>query len=459
MKLKIIFPKREDDWFNNAVGRLAMPAAPTYLAALTPPDVDITVIDIMGGDTIDYDEEVDLVAITVRTPAASDTYKIADEFRRRQITVVLGGPHVTTLPLEAKRHADAIVIGEAEDTWNIVLQDFYKNKLRDFYIAGPFNTIGLLGQIYHIPHRPSLKGLPHLRRDLLPRKRYRLDSIFTSRGCPHNCFYCGTPWLFGEQFRHRPIDEVVTEIETLPSSYFNIDDSIFGSAHDHQYFLDLYGELANLSKKRYWVGQGALGAVAFEKGQELLKRAAASGLFRLVVGVESVHGPGLIQAGAWKKAGFRKGEQFKVEKIKNAVKIIQDYGIEVQGFFIIGFDADTPDTILKTLDFCQQTDIIPMINILSPFPDAPLYRKLASEDRLLPNLNWEKTATDKLIFKHPTMTGEEIKSAKDAALRQLYELTPLLKRVAYSLKRRPHPMVFFSSLFSQLGLRKGIRHL
>lgn len=83
MKLKIVFPKREDDWFNNAVGRLAMPATPTYLAALTTTNVDITVIDIMGGDTIDYDEEVDLVAITVRTPAASDTYKIADEFRRR----------------------------------------------------------------------------------------------------------------------------------------------------------------------------------------------------------------------------------------------------------------------------------------------------------------------------------------------------------------------------------------
>jgi radical SAM superfamily enzyme YgiQ (UPF0313 family) len=459
MKLKIIFPKREDDWFNNAVGRLAMPAAPTYLAAITPPDNDITIIDIMGGDTIDYNEEVDLVAMTVRTPAASDAYKIADEFRRRRVTVVLGGPHVTTLPLEAKGHADAIVIGEADDTWSILLQDFHKNKLRDFYIAGPFNTDGLQGQMYHIPHRPSLKGLPHLRRDLLPRNRYRMDSIFTSRGCPHKCFYCSTPWLFGGQFRHRPIDEVIAEIETLPSSYFNIDDSIFGSTHDHQYFLDLYGELAKLSKKRYWVGQGALGAVAFEKGQELLKRASASGLFRLVVGIESVHGPGLIQAGAWEKAGFRKGEQFKVEKMKNAVKIIQDYGITVQGFFIIGFDADTPGTILRTLDFCRQTDIIPMITILSPFPDAPLYRKLASEDRLLPNLNWDKTATDELIFKHPTMSGAELKSAKDAAMKQLYELTPILKRVTHSIRRRPHPMVFFSSLFSQLGLRKGIKHL
>jgi radical SAM superfamily enzyme YgiQ (UPF0313 family) len=459
MKLKIIFPKREDDWFNNAVGKLAMPAAPTYLAALTPPDIDITVLDIMGGDTIDYDEEVDLVAITVRTPAASDTFKIADEFRRRRVTVVLGGPHVTTLPLEAKGHADAIVIGEAEDTWSIVLQDFRKNKLRDCYVAGPFNTNGLPGQVYHVPDRPSLKGLPHMRRDLLPRKRYRMDSIFTSRGCPYNCFYCGTPWLFGGQFRHRPIDEVVAEIETLPSSYFNIDDSIFGSAHDHQHFLDLYGELTKLSKKRYWVGQGALSAVAFEKGQEILKRASDSGLFRLVVGIESVHGPGLIQAGAWKKAGFEKGEQFKVEKMKNAVKVIQDYGIEVQGFFIIGFDADTPDTILRTLDFCQQTGIIPMISILSPFPDAPLYRKLESEDRLLPNLNWDKTATDELIFTHPTMSEAEIKSARDAALKQLYALTPILKRVAHSLKRRPHPLVFFSSLFSQLGLRKGITHL
>jgi len=459
MKLKIIFPKRDDDWFNNAVGKLAMPVAPTYLAALTPPDIEIIVLDLMGGDTIDYDEEVDLVAITVRTPAASDTYKIADEFRRRRVTVVLGGPHVTTLPLDAKKHADAVVIGEAEETWSILLQDFYENRLKDFYIAGPFNTSVLPGQTYHIPHRPSLKGLPHLRRDLLPRKRYRLDSMFTSRGCPYNCFYCGTPWLFGKQFRHRPIDEVVAEIEALPSNYFNIDDSIFGSAHDHQYFLDLYGELTKLSKKRYWVGQGALDAVNFENGPELLKRAAASGLFRLVVGVESIHGPGLIQAGAWTKTGFLKGEQFNVEKIKNAVKTIQDYGIEIHGFFIVGFDSDTPDTILKTLDFCQQTNIIPMINILTPFPDAPLYQKLAAENRLLSNPNWDKTATDELIFKHPTMSGTEIKSAKDAALEQLYEMTPLLKRVVHSLKRRPHPMVFFSSLFSQLGLRQGIKNL
>jgi radical SAM superfamily enzyme YgiQ (UPF0313 family) len=456
MKLKIIFPKRENDWFSKAVGKLAMPVAPTYLAALTPQDIDSTITDMMAGDIIDYDDPVDLIAITVRTPAAVQAYKIADEYRNRTVAVVLGGPHVSVLPLEAKRHADAVVIGEAEEIWEKLLQDFRAGILKDFYVGGPFETLNLPGETYHVRTRTSFIGLPHLRRDLLPRKRYRMDSIFTSRGCPHRCSYCDVPVLFGSKFRHRPIEEVIAEVETLPGGYNNIDDSVFGAAHDHQYYLDLYRELAKLPKKRFWLGEGALGVVEFNKGKEILKHAADSGLFRLVMGIESVHGPGLGQAGAGEKLGFNHMGDFSLEKIKRAVRIIQDYGIDIFGFFIVGFDRDTADTFRKTLEFCQQTKIIPMINILSPLPGTPLYKQFESERRFQPDLNWDTFMTDELVFKHPSMTGGEIKRAKDEAMNTLYNLLPIVQRVSHAFKRRPHPAVLFSSLFMQLGIRQSV---
>ncbi len=457
MKLKIIFPKRDKGGNDDVVGKIAMPIAPTYLAALTPQDTEITIVDMLAGDIIDYEDEVDLVAITVRTPQAVNAYKIADEFRSRDKTVVLGGPHVTTLPREAKNHADTIVIGEAEDLWHILLSDFQENKLKDFYVGGPFHTGNLPGEIYHLPSRPSLSGLPHLRRDLLPRQRYRMDSIFTSKGCPYSCTFCGTSKLFGSKFRHRPIDEVVAEIETLPSSYMNFDDTIFGSAHDHHYYYDLYGELAKLSKKRLWTGEGPLAVLDFDRGKEMIKRAADSGLFRLITGIESVHGPGLTQAGARQKLGLLPEENFNSDKIQNAIKTIQDFGIDIMGFFVIGFDADTLDSFKKTLEFCQKTKIVPMIAILSPTPDSPLYKKLEAEGRLLPNLRWNQFISDELIFTHPSLTGEEIKKAKDEVLNELYGLVPIIERVINALRKRPHSTVFFSSLFSQLGIRKWIK--
>ena len=113
------------------------------------------------------------------------------------------------------------------------------------------------------------------------------------------------------------------------------------------------------------------------------------------------------------KLGFNHIGDFNLEKIKKAVRIIQDYGIDIFGFFIVGFDEDTHDTFRQTLEFCQQTKIIPMINILSPLPGTPLYKQFESEGRFQPDLDWDKFMRDKLVFKHPSMTGGEIKRSGD----------------------------------------------
>jgi len=138
------------------------------------------------------------------------------------------------------------------------------------------------------------------------------------------------------------------------------------------------------------------------------------------VGIESVHGQSITQAGAREKLGLNHGEYFNTDKIQNSIKTIQDFGIEIFGFFMIGFDADSPDTLRKIIDSCHKTTIIPMITILSPTPDSPLYEKFESDGRLLSDLSWNQYVSPELIFKHPSMTGKEMQKTRDEILNDLY---------------------------------------
>ena len=135
MKIQLIFPARPIETARSSF--TVMPLSLTLLAALTPRDHDLKLVDMFTGDMPDYEMDVDLVGITVRTPVAIKAYEIADEYIKRGKKVVLGGPHVFAMPEEAKRHATAIAIGEAEKLWPIMLQDTDRGELKDFYINGP----------------------------------------------------------------------------------------------------------------------------------------------------------------------------------------------------------------------------------------------------------------------------------------------------------------------------------
>ena len=211
MKITLIFPGRALEMGKSMLP--VMPLAPTLLAALTPTEYELHLIDMFYGDEIDYDADCDLVGITVRTPLAVIAYDIADKFVAKGRKVVLGGPHIFAFPQEARQHASAVVIGEAEEIWPMILNDAQADSLKDFYVCGPYKKESLKGSVYHQPKRPDLANLPMIRRDLLPRDRYLMDSIFTTRGCPNFCRFCPVTPIFGPQIRHRPIDEVVAEVD------------------------------------------------------------------------------------------------------------------------------------------------------------------------------------------------------------------------------------------------------
>lgn len=462
MQVTLIFPARGLEVTRASIS--VMPPSLALLAALTPREHEVTLVDMFCGDPVDYESDADVVGITVRTPLATIAYEIADRFLARGKQVVLGGPHVFALPAEAKRHATAVAIGEAEELWPVILRDAERKAMKAFYVCGPYPTGTLDGAIHHQAARPSLEGLPMMRRDLLPRDRYFMDSVFTTRGCPNHCRFCPVTDIFGGKIRHRPIDDVVAEVATLGRRYFNVDDSVFGHPQmvdrpqENQYYLDLYRELAALSPKRLWTGAGGLSAVNYKDGRKILELAAESGLSAVAAGLESISCEGQQQSGAWRKLHYASADTFDVKQLKENVRTVQALGIAVFGFFVIGWDNDTPETYRRTLEFCDECDIIPFIFTLMPTPGSQVYREYLEQGRIHTDRPWDDYGHD-VVFDHPTMSRREMIERNAEVMIDGYSMGRILKRTLRTVWHRPSVDVATNTFFTQLALRKSYRQL
>ena len=166
------------------------PLALGILAALTPPDWSIKILD-ENFKEFRY-READLVGITAVTASVNRAYEIAAMYRSKGIPVVLGGIHASSLPDEALRYVDSVVIGEAEGSWARLLADFDNGSLQKTYTSALSN----------------LKNTPPARHDLF-HPGYFFASIQTSRGCPMDCEFCSVPSFNGHQYRLRDPESVV----------------------------------------------------------------------------------------------------------------------------------------------------------------------------------------------------------------------------------------------------------
>ena len=194
--------------------RSVVPLTLPYLAALTPADWDVTLLDEQL-NPVPFDGRFDLVAISSSTLNSFRAYDIADEFRRRGVSVILGGPHTFFHAEEAGEHCDAVGVGEGESIWRRMLEDARGGRLNRLYRADPL---------------PDLAGLPLPRYDLLDLRRYRPFRTFavtSSRGCPFRCEFCSERFLLGENYRCRPVPEVIAEVRHCHSRSIFFGDSNF----------------------------------------------------------------------------------------------------------------------------------------------------------------------------------------------------------------------------------------
>jgi len=402
MKIKLIAPHepREDTLSSPfKLQRVNLP----LLAALTPPGHTVTIVDEAFAPD-DINQDVDLVGITVMTDLAPRAYHIADAYRQKAVKVVMGGIHPTVLPYEALEHADAVVVGEAEGVWPRLVSDAASGQMERLYRAGKMT---------------DLKGLPKPRRDLLPGIQYQGYTpipigVETSRGCPYDCEFCCIGQTLGQQYRVRPVQEVIAEIESIDSPHlFFVDDAL---GLNRNVAKKLFTEMIPL--RRQWLAQGT---VSLAEDLELLRLMERSGCLGLLIGFESV----------------QKGTQNEVNKIKNlkidfyeAMHRFHGEGFGILGSFVFGFDYENKDVFEQTLKFIMRCRLdVVQLRILTPYPGTRLYKRLLSEGRLFVRDWWlHGYPPDTLLFQPKGMTADELMSGFARLNRQTYSFGAMIKR-------------------------------
>jgi radical SAM superfamily enzyme YgiQ (UPF0313 family) len=379
------------------------PLTLTTLAALIPPEipVDLQLID-EGIADVPLDLDVDLVGLTVLTGTAMRAYELADHFRQRGIKVVLGGPHVTLIPDDAQPHADAVVVGYAEDSWPQLVRDFANGQLQSRYNQAP----GL-----------DLADRPFPRRDLLPSHRFLTNNVFeATRGCVHSCDFCVVPAAWGRKPYQKPVDNVVADIRQHGARKLIFVD--LNLIADRGYALRLFAALIPL--KLQWYG---LATVLLADDAELLELAARSGCRGLLMGLESISPQNLRES----RKGFNSPEKFV-----RVVERLHEHGIALQGCFVFGLDHDEPDVFFKTAEFAVQAKIdLPRFAVVTPFPNTALYKRLLAEGRILTK-NWELYDGQHVVFRPAMMNVQELQQGIEVAWKHAYSFHSIARRICHS---------------------------
>ncbi|MBF0523262.1 MAG: radical SAM protein [Candidatus Omnitrophica bacterium] len=383
------------------------PLTLTTLASLVPKELnaEMRIID-EGVEECNYDLlHPDLVCLTGITGHILRSYEIADGFRKRGITVIIGGVHATLMPQEAKEHADAVVVGHAYRTFPQALIDWTKGGLKQFYKDD----------------NPCFEGIPTPRRDLLKKKGY--ISINTTQavfGCPGKCEFCVISTT-KSGYHHRPIPEVVAEIKAMRSKLVLFLDP--SPIEDVVYSKELYRQLIPL--KISWMG---LSTSKIIDDEELLSLVHQSGCAGLLIGLESVSAKSLQ----------RMNKTFNsVDKNYRLIRELHRRHIAVMGCFVFGSDDDHPGIFKETLDFCQETGLdLPRFTVYTPFPTTPLFNRLQAEDRIL-TTNWTKYNCQNVVFQPKNMTVKELENGLEYAWRECYSIKNIIKRLSKARTRLP----------------------
>lgn len=426
MKITIISPQFPFS------GRVPLvPPILEYLAALTlraDPSIECELIDANQTPVAPEKLKTDLVAISAMTATAPWAYRFADDCRAVGIPLVMGGIHPTALPHEASLHADAVVAGEAESIWPQLLADASQGRLR---------------KIYHGERLP-LEDLP-MPIDGKLKGNYRFRAFFTMRGCPYRCTFCSVRRFFGDTIRYRPIPEVAAEIEARAGKvWFNGDDNIWGG--DSRRSLALFEELARGSRK-HWYGFGDLQAVQGPDGARMLAAARKSGLFSVWVGWESDSHDTLHSFHASGKQGR--------DRIA-AIKMMQQAGIDVVLFVVLGGRNDSLESFHRTLELADRLQVGIHPVLLTPLPGTELFDTY--RDHLIPGLGWEAFTGVRALFTHPDpeMTPNRREEEYHELARELFSFPRICRRIAH-IPLSGFPSSHFLSLMKQLPMKRALR--
>jgi radical SAM superfamily enzyme YgiQ (UPF0313 family) len=427
MRIALLSPKGPLYRYRGGIFKKSLRYAPltlTTLAALVPEELrgEIILRD-EGIQEIDPELDADVVGITAITGTAPRSYEWADHFRSRGIPVILGGPHATLMPQEALRHADAVVVGYAEESWPRLLRDLAAGDLRTRYDQGPNH---------------SLAGMPIPRRELLPPGAYLTPhTVEATRACRHDCEFCVVPSAWGTRPYQKPVEEVVADIRSMKSRRIVFLD--LNLVADPGYAGSLFEALIPL--RISWFG---LSTVLLALNRELLDLCARSGCRGLLVGFESLSGGSVRSA----RKGFNTPGRYR-----EIIRRFHERQISLMGCFVFGLDEDDPGVFERTAAFAVEEKIdLPRFAIATPFPGTPMHGRLDAEGRILTR-DWSLYDGQHVVFQPKNMRPEELLRGTEWAWKKTYGLGSIGRRLVGS-HRQP-----LQSLALNLGYRYYARRL
>jgi radical SAM superfamily enzyme YgiQ (UPF0313 family) len=411
------------------------------LQSLTPPKHDVLLVD--GNARAMNDKElvrfvrsqgIGLVGIGAMTRMIAKAYRVADALREAGVPVVIGGPHVSEVPGEALgwddgvRHADAVAIGEADDTWPVIVEDVANGGLRDIYRqcngASGDNGKPDLQTYPEIPwdtlDLAQFNQIPRFMRPLMRRmgkgwRTFHLIPIETGRGCPYGCEFCTVTGFFGGGLRFRTNESVVNELLRLRArsrrdagevGVFFVDDNL---AINVKRTKSLLRDIIASGVKIPWVGQISANLLKDEELLDLIAESCGKWIF---IGMESVDPVNLTDV----KKGFSRPEEYRT-----ILENLARRNIFAITSFIFGMDNDELGVAARTLEEIQSWPPgLPVFGQLTPYPATPLYDRLEKCGRLARPKHWMDFAPFEMAHKPLKMTIPEVKSEIDHAWSSSY---------------------------------------
>jgi radical SAM superfamily enzyme YgiQ (UPF0313 family) len=339
-------------------------AALPLLAALTPPEHRVTLID-ENVEPIDFARcaKADIVGVTGMVVQRRRMREILTELKRRGAFVAVGGPWITVNEGYFGDLPDAIFVGEAEETWARFLADWQAGRPQ---------------KRYEQTEKTDMTRVPVPRLDLLKTRHYAFGSVQFSRGCPFQCEFCDIIVVFGRRPRLKTEDQIVAELEAIRAQKlayaFIVDDNLIGNKKAMKKILRRVVDWQRANGFPLTFVTEA--SIDLADDAELMRLMAEANIGAVFVGIESTDEASLREAK--KLQNVRPGGTL-LEKVRR----IQDAGLEVWGGFIVGFDNDDAGVFDNVRRFLADSDIsTAMVGMLSAIPKTPLHERLAAAGRL-----------------------------------------------------------------------------
>lgn len=398
------------------------------LAAMTPEHWEVE-LKIEVVDDIDFDSDADIVGIGTMGYAIYRGIEIAREFRKRGKTVVMGGYMASLVVDKMKKYVDSVVVGDAENSYNQLLNDFEKT--------------GKVKPVYDNPIT-KLEGLPVPRYELLTEKPLgNMLPIQAGRGCPQTCSFCSIACLYKGKYFYRPVDEVIRDIKEVKrlgfKRFYLLDDNLVSNP---TYLKALCREIEPL--KMTWASQCSL---HLAKNPDLMKVVRKSGGNLLSFGIESITQEGLNKLGkSW----------LKVDEHEALISNLTRSGIMVSSEMILGTDSDTEESIKATFDFIQKTRIpIPRFYIMTPVPGSELYHQYKKEGRLVTE-DLEKFDGSQCVHIPEKISPEKLTELFWWLYRKVFSWKSILRRTLFNPSFFKSPGLYFFALFINIHYRKYV---